>query len=274
MKCWTVVLTLDAQPITAKPNAIDVRATLMSGNVVSVSTAADTELGNVRTELAKAVGLPPQILKLVTPSGRILDDSQDGISVADGFFSELNANISSALLRNGGLEPASHSEDGGIVASPRSFRSADGQYFLSGTLLTTPTGTTISVEHLEVGNLVLAASGSVLRVAKVQLHQADEVEEFTTSSARHPIGAPRHRVFTQSGQATYSARLSCWDRVLVTGVSNESAVDMPTFAETTDVYELAFCPDELVEAFQLPTSQEISWSQLSAALGFILSNVR
>lgn len=243
MKLWTVVLTLDAIPIASRPDAIDVRATLISGTVVTVSTTASTELGKLRMELAKVVGLPPQNLKLVTPGGQFFDE--DSISVAILLASELKANISSALLGNGGAELASNSAGGSIVpASSTSLMPAEGRarYFLRGTLLPSSTGAMIFVEHLEVGNFVLAVSGAVLRVMKAQLHEA--------------------------------APTAFWDRAFDTGGGQQTLVDMPFADGTTDFYELVFCPDEPVEACGQPSTKVLSWGQLSTAFGHMLSFAR
>jgi len=136
------------------------------------------------------------------------------------------------------------------------FQSAGGpKCFLPGTLLETPSGSFVRVEHVEVGWSIVSSTGSVLRIVNALSHKETDHDvklvTLTTDSAQLTVTAS-HRIVTADGHEQLASKLNVGDGVLVSGNLPQTLRDVHHFLLKTDVIELTFYPDEPVEAFNRP----------------------
>lgn len=136
--------------------------------------------------------------------------------------------------------------------------------FPRATVFKSPSGMFIPVEQLDVGSRVVASSGNVISVSGVHHHVAApnhpaRLVELITSSAQLVV-TDDHAVATPAGSMRAS-ELFRGAEVFVSGSIPAALVEVQAFQIQTDVYQIAFSPDEAVEACQLPRSQILSMGE-------------
>jgi hypothetical protein len=157
----------------------------------------------------------------------------------------------------------SHGNELICIEVSASVMSAEGpKCFPAGTLFKTPSDMFVPVEQTTFGTRVVASNGTVLSVTIIRKHEGSTHGPFRfvrllTESAEIVV-TDDHRMLAGDGQIVCASALSQGNRVLVSGNVPEALVAVEPFSATMDVYEVAFMPDEPVEAFQQPAAQILS----------------
>lgn len=155
------------------------------------------------------------------------------------------------------------------VLSLLSAADAGSRCFLPGTIFQLASGLYALVEHIDVNSRVVSASGSVIRVTRRQKHDADEqcpvqLVALTAGHATIPVSA-MHRVSVGPGRTALAGGLRVGDQVLISGGVLETLTGVEMYMDAVDLYEMAFDPDEAVEAFMQPDAQILTLGEGDAA---------
>jgi len=128
--------------------------------------------------------------------------------------------------------------------------------FLKDTLFKTLSHQLVPAHQLQKHAFVSASSGAPLRVVAITIHPAEERElvEICVRGASLTVTAS-HRVLVQdsdgSRRTVLAAELRCEDHVFCSG-GPKQLTSLQRFTQILEVVEVAFSPDEPVEAFLLP----------------------
>lgn len=151
-----------------------------------------------------------------------------------------------------------------ILSAPAPAIMGGRRCFLSGTLLKSCAGQFWKVEEIQEGSYFISAKGQRLQVIGHVVHDEDMngLVELRTDN-EHVVVTETHRVVTSLVplRTALAGTLQRGQAVAISGGSVRELIDVRCFAQSSQVVEVIFTPDEPVETFPLPINAVLTMGQ-------------